>query len=99
MIQISMGRKKPNDLFNELEPKFNIFKDKRMKHSYQGEEILDADEINTVISTEATKRASLRRRLIKKRVKYRENKKKAILREELRLKEDGYPIPIKEDMI
>jgi hypothetical protein len=28
MIRISLGRKKPNDLFNDLNSKFNIFKEK-----------------------------------------------------------------------
>jgi hypothetical protein len=49
-------------------------------------------------SKEESKRKTIKRRLIKKRIKYREKqkKKKAALREELRLKKDGYPIPIKE---
>jgi hypothetical protein len=39
MIRISMGRKKARDLFNDFDPKFNIFKDRRTRHSYAGEEI------------------------------------------------------------
>jgi hypothetical protein len=101
MMKISLGRKKSNNLFNDLDPKFNVFKEKNKRHSYKGEEMLDADDIvkgNPIISTEATKRASFRRRLIKKRVKYREKqkKKKVILREELRMEEDGCHMPIKE---
>jgi hypothetical protein len=64
---------------NEFDPKFNVFKAKNKRHSYNGEEILDADDIvkgNPAIRTEKTQRASIRRRLIKKRVKYRESKRK-----------------------
>jgi hypothetical protein len=28
-IRISLGRKKPKNLFNELDPKFSVFKDKK----------------------------------------------------------------------
>jgi hypothetical protein len=45
MIRISLGRKKPDNLFNDLNPKFNIFKDKNKRQFYKGEELLDADDI------------------------------------------------------
>jgi hypothetical protein len=85
MIRISLWRKKPDNLSNDLTPKFNIFKDKNKRQFYNREELLDANDIvkgNSIICNEAGKRASLRRWLIKKRVKYREKqKKKAILKE------------------
>jgi hypothetical protein len=84
---------KSDQLFNELDPNFNMFNEKRKRHSYNGEENLDADNTikeNPIKSTEELKREPIRRRLIKKRVKYREKqKKKKALREELRMKEDG----------
>jgi hypothetical protein len=100
-IRIPLGRKKPKDLFNEFDQKFNVLKDKNKRHCYNEEEILDADDIvkgNPVISTKETRKASIRRTLIKKRVKYREKqkKKKAPLREKLKMKEDGYTMPKKE---
>jgi hypothetical protein len=36
MIRISLGRKKPNNLFNDLNPNFNIFKDKNKRQFYGG---------------------------------------------------------------
>jgi hypothetical protein len=100
MISISLGRRKPKDLFNNLGPKFNIFNEKRKRQYYNGEEILEGDDIikgNSAICNDATKRASLRRRLIKKRVKYREKqKKKALIREELIQEENECLIHMKE---
>jgi hypothetical protein len=99
MLEISMGKENPKELFNEIDPKFNVFEEKKKRFSYNVEEILDADDVikgNSDVSTEDTRRASIRRRLIKKRVKYREKKKNAALLEELRMKEDGCPIPIEE---
>jgi hypothetical protein len=51
---------------------------------------------NPIINTEESRRASIRRRLIKKRVKYRE-KKNVIIRDELRMKDDEYRISIKKE--
>jgi hypothetical protein len=99
MIKISLGVEKHQQFFNDLSPKFNIFKEKRKRHIYNCEEILDAnDDIkgNPINGSDESKRARLRRRRIKKRVKYREKlkKKKKALREELRMKEDGCTMSI-----
>jgi hypothetical protein len=70
---------KPDQLFNELDPKFNVFNEKRKRHSYNGEEILDADDTvkgTPIRSTEESKRETIRRMLIEKRVKCREKQKK-----------------------
>jgi hypothetical protein len=61
MIRISLGKKKSDNLLNDLTPKFNIFKDKNKRQFYNGEELLDADDIikgNLVICNEARKKAS-----------------------------------------
>jgi hypothetical protein len=60
-MKVSLGRKKPDNLFNNLNPKFNIFKDNNKREFYKGEELLDADDIgkgNPIIFNDATKRAS-----------------------------------------
>jgi hypothetical protein len=43
-IKILLDIKKPEEFFEELNPKFSIFKDKRKRQMYKGEEIHDADD-------------------------------------------------------
>jgi hypothetical protein len=65
-----LRKKKPDNLFNDLNPKFSIFKEKNKRQCYKREELLGAYDIvkgNPVICNEDTKKASLRRRLIKKK--------------------------------
>jgi hypothetical protein len=44
MIRISLGRKKPEKLFNDLIIKLNVFNEIRKRQYYKGEKILDADD-------------------------------------------------------
>jgi hypothetical protein len=66
-IKISLGIDKPEQIFNELDPKFNIFNDKRRRHIYNGEEMLDDSDLineNPIKSSDKSKRARLKRRRI-----------------------------------
>jgi hypothetical protein len=81
MISISLGRRKPKDLLNNLGPKFNIFNEKRKRQYYNGEEILELDDIikgNPVVRNNVTKRGSLKRRLIKKELSIEKNKRRML---------------------
>jgi hypothetical protein len=81
-LKISQGRKKLDPLFNEWDPKYNEFNEKRKRHSCNREEILDTDDIikrNSIISTEKSKREIIRRRVIKKRVSSRKAKEEKTL--------------------
>jgi hypothetical protein len=40
LIRISLGMKKPKDLFNRLIPKFDLFNEKRKRKYYEGEDFL-----------------------------------------------------------
>jgi hypothetical protein len=95
-IKILLDLQKPNEYFEKLEPKFSIFKEKKKRQIYNGEEIHDADDEIRGNPLELTPDEKWLKKKIKgrkKRVKYREKKKrkkKALLG----LIEDGCKMPI-----
>jgi hypothetical protein len=64
-LKISLGMEKPEQFFIELDPKFNVFKERRKRHSQNGEEVLNVEDTvkgNPIISPEESKRESIRGR-------------------------------------
>jgi hypothetical protein len=83
MVKVTLGVEKPQKFFEELDPKFNIFKEKRKRYISNTEELLDADD---VIKGNLIKESPEVRRV---RLKIRRKKKKSEIQRKVKKKKES----------
>jgi hypothetical protein len=92
--KVSFPENKSGDLFDELNPKFSIYEDKRKRDLVNEEKMSNSEDLYNESTMELegkSKKAMRRKRLRKKRIKFREKLKvgNGLQRKEFREEKDG----------